>query len=69
MKSLLGKDEEFVIARLQAMLRNEEIVEEQKEEFEIFRSDLDKLKEENYHLTSKLECKRDIIEAMETELD
>ena len=51
------------------MMRNEEIVEEQKEEFEIFRSDLDKLKEENYHLTSKLECKRDIIEAMETELD
>ena len=69
LKPLLGKDEQFVIARLQAMMRNEEIDGEQKEEIEIFRSDLDKLKEENYHLTSKLECKRDIIEAMETELD
>jgi hypothetical protein len=38
MKSLLGKDEDFVIARVQAMMRNEEI--------EIFRSDLDKLKED-----------------------
>ena len=32
LKPLLGKDEQFVIARLQAMMRNEEIDGEQKEE-------------------------------------
>ena len=69
MKSLLGRDEEFVIERIQTMIRNEEIVGAQKEEIEILKSDLDKLKEENYHLASKLEYKREIIEDMETELD
>ena len=58
MKSLLGRDEEFVIERIQTMIRNEEIVGAQKEEIEILKSDLDKLKEENYHLASKLEYKR-----------
>ena len=69
MKSLLGRDEEFVIERIQTMIRNEEIVGAQKEEIEILKSDLDKLKEENYHLASKLEYKREIIQDMETELD
>ena len=50
MNSLLGRDEEFVIERIQTMIRNEEIVGAQKDEIEILKSDLDKLKEENYHL-------------------
>ena len=62
MKSLLGKDQEFVVEKLKELMKNEEVVEIQNIE-------IDNLKEENYNLKNKLENKRDIIEDMESELE
>ena len=69
MRSLLGRDEAFVVEKLQLLIRNEESVEAQKEEIASLKIDLEKLKEDKYHLTNKLECKIDIIEDMENELE
>ena len=69
MRSLLGRDQEFVMEKLQYLMRSEEIVETQKEEIENMKTDLERFKEENYYIKNKLDYKRDIIEDMESELE
>ena len=55
MRSLLGRNEEFVLEKLQSLIRSEEPVDEQNEEIEKLKSDLEKFKEENHNLKNKLE--------------
>ena len=62
MRSLLGKEQEFVVEKLNELMTNEETVNIQNKE-------IDNLKEENHYLKNKLENKRDMIDDMEGEFD
>ena len=42
MRSLLGRNEEFVLEKLQSLIKSEETVDEQNEEIEKLKSDLEK---------------------------
>ena len=69
MRSMLGRDEEFVVDRLHSLMKNEEKVVSQKEEIDSLNTDLENIKEENHVLKNKLDTKRDIIDDMEFELE
>ena len=69
MRSMLGRDEEFVLERLQSFIKNEEKVKSQEQEIDSIKDDIDDLKEENHQLNNKLENKRDVIDDMEIELN
>ena len=69
MRSLLGKDEQFVVETLQSLMKNEERVKSQKHEIEELKTELDYSKEEIHKLKNNLETKRSIIDDNEYELD
>ena len=55
MRSLLGRNEEFVLEKLQSLIRSEEPIDEQNEEIDKLKRDLEKFREENHNLKNKLE--------------
>jgi septal ring factor EnvC (AmiA/AmiB activator) len=69
MKSLLGKDESFVLDRLQDMMKNEEKVKEQEEIIRSLESEVLDSKEETQYLRNKLDQKGDTIDDLEQEIE
>ena len=69
MKSLLGKDESFVLERLQNMIKNEEKVKEQEESIRTLESEVLDSKEEIQYLRNKLDQKCDTIDDLEQEIE
>ena len=68
-ESMLGRDENFILEKLQSLIKSEETVKDQRKEMEILYSDLENYREDNHYLKNKLDNKRDIIDDMEVELD
>ena len=69
MKSLLGKDESFVLERLQNMIKNEEKFKEQEESIRTLESEVLDSKEEIQYLRNKLDQKCDTIDDLEQEIE
>ena len=69
LESFVGKDELYVVEKLQCMANNEETIKAQKETITNLKSEVEDSKEEIHFLKTKLDQKYDIIEDMERELD
>ena len=68
-KSMLGKDETFVLDRLQSFIKNEDKVKDQEKEIDNLKEDIENLREENHYLKNKIENKMEIMDDMENDLD
>ena len=69
MRSMLGKNETYVLETFQSLVKKGEEFDVIKEQMEHLKSDLDNSEDEVHYLKSKLGTKRDIIDDMEIELN
>ena len=69
MRSMLGRNEEFVLEKLQSLIENEEKVKSQESDINKLENELEKSKQEIHHLMNKLDTKCDVIDDLEYDVD
>ena len=69
MKSMLGKNEQHIVATLQSLIKDGENFKAQEEIVKKLESELEESKEEIHYLKNKVEHKRDVIDDLEHDLE
>ena len=69
MKSMLGKNEQHIVATLQSLIKDGENFKAQEEIVKKLESELEESKEEIHDMKNKLEHKRDVIDDLEHDLE